>query len=698
MSSSATVAHQHNVRNCTGPRTVEGKERSRFNAVKHGMTTDSILPGEDPVAYQERVDVIAASFEPRTEFEEALVGKAALYSWKLDRANRVETARLTRTILTDAAARARREEDEADALGARLFFDRRGAEANYATKDFMPSQPMTSWSGIADDPDRPSRLVRKLESTGAGCRWLLARWAELRSLLDTGGCWLSPEKFKSVRLLGKQPLEADADREVALVFLASHTIKRQHKNAFAELNCEMNADVFGQFEARLRARGVEEMRPKSGAEARKLLLRIVDRETGRLNKLAAEHQALEDRLAPLQTAILSFDPSMEADRLRRHELNCDRLMHRNLDAIGKGRRDLAAGWGRTKYERERRKEERRSTGEGDERLVMDEYGTVRNAKDYKGNLEEGLARFETRFGGQLDDLGNSPGRVEGNYVSAVPDFARWNAPVADRGLPGDAGPVVISGHGGGECVEDQGGSLSQGICSGARFRERGRGRRAQRRRSVSAYRDSNKGKLTKRTQASSEFRGVGATHGQESFAGRWVAPTLQGSPAFDFGAKTELCAAMVGAVGNETSCELGEFGIGDTPTTSAETDVLPRVEDRIGHLTGVQVDPGPLAYGETEDSETRESNCESGRLQSESESADPNSEIETPKSAARVGRKVVRGQHSKRDKRRKKREMEQTLAANLKLAGLPSPERLRRDAWMLPSSTEFLLEYHQRSP
>ena len=111
------AANQRNAQKSTGPRTIEGKERSRLNAVTHGMTTDGLLPGEDPLAFQEKLDAIASSFEPQTAFEEQLVGKAALYSWKLDRANRVETARLTRTILTDAVATARREEDEADALG-----------------------------------------------------------------------------------------------------------------------------------------------------------------------------------------------------------------------------------------------------------------------------------------------------------------------------------------------------------------------------------------------------------------------------------------------------------------------------------------------------------------------------------------------------------------------------------------------------
>ena len=79
---------------------------------------------------------------------------------------------------------------------------------------------------------------------------------------------------------------------------ASHTIKRQHKNAFEELKCDMFDHVLPAYERTLRARGVEEMRPKNATAARELLLGMVDRATGRLNKLAAEHQALAERLAP----------------------------------------------------------------------------------------------------------------------------------------------------------------------------------------------------------------------------------------------------------------------------------------------------------------------------------------------------------------------------------------------------------------
>ncbi len=37
--------------------------------------------------------------------------------------------------------------------------------------------------------DHPEAIVLRLESTAAGCRWMLDRWTELRTLLDQGHNW-----------------------------------------------------------------------------------------------------------------------------------------------------------------------------------------------------------------------------------------------------------------------------------------------------------------------------------------------------------------------------------------------------------------------------------------------------------------------------------------------------------------------------
>ena len=50
--------NRQNAQQSTGQRTTEGKERSRWNALKHGARAEAlVLPGEDAAAYQEEIDV-----------------------------------------------------------------------------------------------------------------------------------------------------------------------------------------------------------------------------------------------------------------------------------------------------------------------------------------------------------------------------------------------------------------------------------------------------------------------------------------------------------------------------------------------------------------------------------------------------------------------------------------------------------------
>ena len=70
----------------------------------------------------------------------------------------------------------------------------------------------TSFAGCGkDDPDRPAALVLSLQATLMGCEWMLGEWAKLKAILDKGQPWLSSDKLKAVRLLGKQPFDAIDD-------------------------------------------------------------------------------------------------------------------------------------------------------------------------------------------------------------------------------------------------------------------------------------------------------------------------------------------------------------------------------------------------------------------------------------------------------------------------------------------------------
>jgi hypothetical protein len=79
----------------TKPRTEDSENRSKFNAVTHGMRAKSpVLPGEDSQALEDGGDAWHASFLPRDDAEEYCLEDAVLNSWQLDRARYAQTDRL----------------------------------------------------------------------------------------------------------------------------------------------------------------------------------------------------------------------------------------------------------------------------------------------------------------------------------------------------------------------------------------------------------------------------------------------------------------------------------------------------------------------------------------------------------------------------------------------------------------------------
>src|SRR5438874_274357 len=91
--------NRRNAQRSTGPRTAAGKDRSRFNALKHGLTARTpVLPGEDPEAFQSRIEAFVTFLGPENELEQYLAESAAQSSWQLDRARRAEAALLASSI------------------------------------------------------------------------------------------------------------------------------------------------------------------------------------------------------------------------------------------------------------------------------------------------------------------------------------------------------------------------------------------------------------------------------------------------------------------------------------------------------------------------------------------------------------------------------------------------------------------------
>jgi hypothetical protein len=91
-------ANRRNALKSTGPVTLEGKARSRFNALRHGLTAETVIAGlEDAEDYQAFEAAITADYEAETAIERELVLRLASILWRLRRATGIESALFEQT-------------------------------------------------------------------------------------------------------------------------------------------------------------------------------------------------------------------------------------------------------------------------------------------------------------------------------------------------------------------------------------------------------------------------------------------------------------------------------------------------------------------------------------------------------------------------------------------------------------------------
>jgi hypothetical protein len=85
-------ANRRNARKSTGPITEEGKKRSRCNAVRHGLTAETVIGAlEDAEDYQAFEAAIIADYDAQSAVERELVLRLASLLWRLRRATTMET-------------------------------------------------------------------------------------------------------------------------------------------------------------------------------------------------------------------------------------------------------------------------------------------------------------------------------------------------------------------------------------------------------------------------------------------------------------------------------------------------------------------------------------------------------------------------------------------------------------------------------
>jgi hypothetical protein len=86
-------ANRRNALKSTGPITEEGKDRSRLNAVRHGLTAETVIGSlEDAEDYQAFEAGVIADYDADTAVQRELVLRLASILWRLRRSTAIESA------------------------------------------------------------------------------------------------------------------------------------------------------------------------------------------------------------------------------------------------------------------------------------------------------------------------------------------------------------------------------------------------------------------------------------------------------------------------------------------------------------------------------------------------------------------------------------------------------------------------------
>ena len=289
---------------------------------------------EEDCAYERRLRKWSSLLDPRDDLEEFVLTQVVDASVELEHVGRARRE-ARRARIQNAA------EDELQSvheLGMRLFFDRSGPTAMYALRPEDRCVFEKTGSGLAVDPDHPATLVRKLEASGAGCRWLLEQWVALRERLDAGLSWQAQDRFRASRLLGRFVCDMVDSRRQAEMYLACFAINPVGYNAWVDLLAEMTKPQWRRYLSRIRSRWNDLITADQTERAREILVRLTDENIQRLNAKIEGFDAKIQEHAERTVNLLGFDHSEAGEAMRRHQLKWRAEFRHAVDYIRKVRR------------------------------------------------------------------------------------------------------------------------------------------------------------------------------------------------------------------------------------------------------------------------------------------------------------------------------------------------------------------------
>ena len=274
------AANRANAQKSTGPKTAEGRARSRANAVKHGLTGAGIaLPGEDDAAVRALCAEIQEEWAPAGRTGAELAHDVALLTIRKRRAREAQAAWLR--------SRVRRAEAEFDKM-----------RAGHADRllDAIEAHPRSYRRELLAMPEGVDRLVAALEEL-------------VDDLLGAAPLWSQAHHARLDALFGYRPADLPRSRPTRF--------SRAVLGDFAAIGADEVAAI------------PEGHSPHAWAGGR--LVEAIDAEIDRLqaHRLTLDHAGIAQDRADAAVGA-RFDTSREAELARRYELAAARELSRTL--------------------------------------------------------------------------------------------------------------------------------------------------------------------------------------------------------------------------------------------------------------------------------------------------------------------------------------------------------------------------------
>ena len=257
----------------TGPRTMQGKERSKHNALKHGIFSKvALLKGESKTEFDSFLDGLRADYQPEGTLEDVLVEKLATVLWRQRRLLAAEGAEVQSKVEFLQWDQQTRQFDELEQM-----------------EDSNPSAPTPGLPRKIENPD-----VRRLRLT-----WL----SKLREVIARNGF----DKQRDAELL----------REIYR--FSGGNLYRDYSQ------CLRAAQV---PEDRRESEGLA-----TPEECVKNFIRVMDTEISWLRRYPEERRTFEASRAKLEALRQNVPDSPTLDRLLRYEASLERSFDRTLKQL-----------------------------------------------------------------------------------------------------------------------------------------------------------------------------------------------------------------------------------------------------------------------------------------------------------------------------------------------------------------------------